>query len=147
VYNGYVGDSWLSGKNLLTNGRKTTMNDPIKALIVDDALFMRNLLRDIFEAADWEVIAEAENGLKAVEKYRLHKPDLITMDIVMPDMGGIDAMKKILLDHPEARVIMCSALGQDSMVLEAIKSGARDFIIKPFQESQVLEVVNRVCAG
>jgi len=116
-------------------------------LIVDDALFMRNLLRDIFEAADWEVIAEAENGLKAVEKYRLHKPDLITMDIVMPDMGGIDAMKKILLDHPEARVIMCSALGQDSMVLEAIKSGARDFIIKPFQESQVLEVVNRVCAG
>ena len=115
-------------------------------LIVDDALFMRNLLRDIFEAGGWDVVAEAENGLKAIEKYRIHCPDLVTMDIVMPEMGGIDAMKKILLEYPDARVVMCSALGQDRMVMEAVKSGARDFIIKPFQDSQVLEVVQRVCA-
>jgi len=114
-------------------------------LIVDDALFMRNLLRDIFEPAGWEVVAEAENGLQAVEQFRKHTPDLVTMDIVMPEMGGIDAMKKILFEYPQARVVMCSALGQESMVLEAIKSGARDFIVKPFQDAQVLEVVARVC--
>lgn len=114
-------------------------------LIVDDALFMRNLLRDIFEEAGWEVVAEAENGLKAVEKFRVHQPDLVTMDIVMPEMGGIDAMKRILVEYPQARVVMCSALGQERMVMEAIKAGASDFIVKPFQDSQVLEVVKRVC--
>jgi len=115
-------------------------------LIVDDALFMRNLLRDIFEPAGWEVVAEAENGLQALEHFRAHQPDLVTMDIVMPEMGGIDAMKKILAEQPQARVVMCSALGQESMVMEALKAGARDFIVKPFQDAQVLEVVQRVCA-
>ena len=115
-----------------------------QVLIVDDALFMRNLLRDIFEADGWQVVAEAENGLQAVEQYVACQPDLVTMDIVMPEMGGIDAMKKILLDYPEAKIVMCSALGQESMVMEAINAGAKDFIIKPFQEKQVQEVVARV---
>jgi len=116
-------------------------------LIVDDALFMRNLLREIFEPAGWEVVAEAETGLEAVAQYRTYQPDLVTMDIVMPEMGGIDALKKILVEQPQARVVMCSALGQDSMVMEALKAGAKDFIVKPFQDTQVLEVANRVCRG
>ena len=116
-----------------------------RVLIVDDALFMRNLLRDIFEVAGWEVVAEAENGLRAVEEYNTHQPDLVTMDIVMPEMGGIDAMRRIISTHAAAKVVMCSALGQESMVMEAIKAGAKDFIVKPFQDSQVLEVVERVC--
>lgn len=115
-------------------------------LIVDDALFMRNLLRDIFEPAGWQVVAEAENGVQAVAQFRTHQPDLVTMDIVMPELGGIDAMKRILSEYPQACVVMCSALGQESMVMEAIKSGARDFIVKPFQDAQVLEIVERVCA-
>ena len=119
----------------------------MRVLIVDDALFMRNLLRDIFEAAGWEVAAEAENGLVAIEAFNQHLPDLVTMDIVMPELGGIDAMRKILGTHPEANVVMCSALGQESMVMDAIKAGARDFIVKPFQDSQVLEVVERVCGA
>jgi two-component system, chemotaxis family, chemotaxis protein CheY len=113
-------------------------------LVVDDALFMRNLLRDIFEAAGWLVVAEAENGAQAIEHYRNFHPDLVTMDIVMPELGGIDAMKRILTDDPQAKIIICSALGQDRMVMEALKSGAKDFIVKPFQDAKVLEVVNRV---
>ncbi len=115
-------------------------------LIVDDALFMRNLLRDIFESAGWNVVAEAENGLLAVEEYKKHQPDMVTMDIVMPELGGIDALKKIVESDPQARVVMCSALGQESLVMEAITSGARDFIVKPFQDSQVMDVVERVCS-
>lgn len=118
-----------------------------QVLIVDDALFMRNLLRDIFEANDWEVVAEAENGLQAIERFVTHRPDLVTMDIVMPEMGGIDALKRILQDYPQSKVVMCSALGQESMIMEAINAGAIDFIVKPFQEQQVLEVINRVCPG
>ena len=114
-------------------------------LIVDDALFMRSLLRDVFEQAGWQVVAEAENGQQAIEQFSQHRPDLVTMDIVMPEMGGIDALKRILALEPEARVVMCSALGQDSMVMEAIRAGARDFIVKPFQDQQVLDVIARVC--
>ena len=116
-----------------------------RVLIVDDALFMRTLLRDIFTAASWDVIAEAENGLQALEDYNRHQPDLVTMDIVMPKLGGIDALLRILSTDAEAKVVMCSALGQESLVMEAIKAGAKDFIVKPFQGSQVLEVVERVC--
>lgn len=116
-----------------------------KVLIVDDALFMRNLLRDTFENDGWEVVGEAENGLEAIEKYRECKPDLVTLDIVMPEMNGLDALLKIIEYDPEAVIVMCSALGQEKIVMDAIKSGAKDFIIKPFQESQVLEVISRVC--
>lgn len=115
-----------------------------RVLIVDDALFMRSLLRDIFEPAGWEVVAEAEDGFKAIEEFNTHKPDLVTMDIVMPEMGGIDALKKIVAIHPQAKVVMCSALGQESLVMEAIKAGACDFIVKPFQDQQVLDIVERV---
>ncbi|WP_303721453.1 response regulator [Malonomonas rubra] len=116
-----------------------------QVLIVDDALFMRNLLRDIFEGAGWTVVAEAEDGFQAVEQFQALQPDLVTMDIVMPRMGGIDAMRRILQDFPEARIVMCSALGQERMVMEAINAGAMDFIVKPFQDQQVLDVVARVC--
>lgn len=115
-----------------------------QVLIVDDALFMRNLLRDIFEAAGWQVVAEAENGLQAVEQFKAHQPDLVTMDIVMPEMNGLEALHKIIETDPQATIIMCSALGQDSLVMEAIRAGAKDFIIKPFQERQVLEIIERV---
>ena len=117
-----------------------------QVLIVDDALFMRNLLREIFETEGWQVVAEAENGQQAVEQFAAHQPDLVTMDIVMPEMGGIDALKKIIEDYPQATIVMCSALGQESMVMEAINAGARDFIVKPFQERQVREVVARISA-
>ncbi len=115
-----------------------------RVLIVDDALFMRNLLREIFTDAGWQVVAEAENGLRAIEEYNRHKPDLVTMDIVMPELSGLDAMRRLLSEHADAKVVMCSALGQERMVMDAIKAGAKDFIVKPFQERQVLEVVERV---
>ncbi len=115
-----------------------------RVLIVDDALFMRTMLRDIFESAGWQIVAEAENGERAIEQYKLHQPDLVTMDIVMPEMGGIDALKKVLADDPTARILVCSALGQQNLIMEALRAGAKDFIVKPFQADQVLDVVERV---
>jgi len=116
----------------------------LRILIVDDALFMRNMLKEIFVKAGWEVVGEAGNGVEAVEKYQELNPDLVTMDIVMPLKSGIEALQEITDNFPEARVVMCSALGQESLVLEAVQAGARDFVVKPFQESRVLEVVRRV---
>ncbi len=117
-----------------------------RVLIVDDALFMRAMLRDIFEPAGWQIIAEANNGEQAIAAYKTHQPDLVTMDIVMPELGGIDALKKILADSPAARIVVCSALEQEGLILEAINAGARDFIVKPFKSAQVLEVAERVVA-
>lgn len=117
-----------------------------RVLIVDDALFMRSMLRDIFELAGWQVVAEAENGEQAIAEYKIHQPDLVTMDIVMPEMGGITALEKILSDHPDARIVVCSALGQKELILDAINAGAKDFIVKPFKSAQVLEVVERTVA-
>lgn len=117
-----------------------------RVLIVDDALFMRTMLSDIFASAGWQIVAEAESGEQAIEEYNTHQPDLVTMDIVMPGMGGIEALKKILAAHPVARIVVCSALGQKNLILEAVNAGARDFIVKPFQPAQVLEVVERVVA-
>lgn len=116
----------------------------LKVLIVDDALFMRNMLKEIFVKAGHEVVGEAANGVEAVERYRELRPDLVTMDIVMPLKSGIEALQEITGQDPEARVVMCSALGQESLVVEAVQSGAKDFIVKPFQEKRVLEVVSRV---
>lgn len=115
-----------------------------RVLIVDDALFMRNLLRDIFTFAGWSVVGEAANGIEALNKYRELRPDLVTMDIVMPERSGLEALQDIIALNPEATVVMCSALGQESMVMEAIQNGAMDFIIKPFQQKHVLEVVTRI---
>jgi len=112
-------------------------------LICDDALFMRTMIANILKGAGFEVVGEAETGSQAIERYRELKPDLVTMDIVMPDMGGIDAVKAITKEFPEARVLMCSAMGQQALVMEAIQAGARDFVVKPFQPSRVLEAVQR----
>ncbi|RME40025.1 MAG: response regulator [Deltaproteobacteria bacterium] len=121
---------------------------PWKVLIVDDALFMRNMLREIFERQnDFEVVGDAEDGIEAVERYQELKPDLVTMDIVMPRRSGIEALQEIMTFDPSARVVMCSALGQESLIVEAVSAGARDFIVKPFQESRVLEVARRVAAS
>ncbi|EGO63160.1 response regulator [Acetonema longum] len=115
-----------------------------KVMIVDDAAFMRMMIKDILTKNGYEVVAEAENGAKAVEKYQEVRPDLTTMDITMPEMDGITAMKQIKDSDPSAKIIMCSAMGQQAMVIEAIQSGARDFIVKPFQPDRVLEAVRKV---
>ncbi len=116
----------------------------LRVLIADDALFMRNMLRDIFVKAGFEIVGEATNGVEAVERYRELRPDLMTMDIVMPLKSGIEALQQITAEDAGARVIMCSALGQESLVLEAVQAGAADFIVKPFKEERVLDVVRRV---
>ena len=113
-------------------------------LICDDAAFMRMMIKDILTKNGYEIAAEAENGLKAVEKYSETKPDLVLMDITMPEMDGIQALKKIKEVDAGANVIMCSAMGQQAMVIEAIQSGAKDFIVKPFQAERVLEAVKKV---
>jgi two-component system chemotaxis response regulator CheY len=115
-------------------------------LVCDDAIFMRTMISDILSQAGFEVVGEAESGLQAVEKYRELKPDLVTMDIVMPDMGGIEAVREICKNDPEAKILMCSAMGQQALVVEAIQAGAKDFVVKPFQPSRVLEAVQRVLA-
>ena len=116
----------------------------IRVLIVDDAAFMRMMIKDILSKNGYEVVGEAENGQKAVEKFQELKPDLTTMDITMPEMDGITAVKEIKKIDANAKVIMCSAMGQQAMVIEAIQGGARDFIVKPFQPDRVLEAVRKV---
>lgn len=113
-------------------------------LVCDDAAFMRMMIKDILTKNGYNIAGEAENGLKAVEKYNETKPDLVLMDITMPEMDGIQALKKIKELDPNAKVVMCSAMGQQAMVIEAIQSGARDFIVKPFQAERVLEAVKKV---
>ena len=112
-------------------------------LICHDAAFMRVMIKDILTKNGYEVAGEAENGIKAVEKYAETKPDLVMMDITMPEMDGIQALKKIKEADPGATIIMCSAMGQQAMVIESIQSGAKDFIVKPFQADRVLEAVKK----
>ena len=113
-------------------------------LICDDAAFMRMMIKDILTKNGYNIAGEAENGAKAVEKYNELKPDLVLMDITMPEMDGIEALKKIKAGDPNAMVIMCSAMGQQAMVIESIQSGAKDFIVKPFQADRVLESIRKV---
>ena len=112
-------------------------------LICDDAAFMRMMIKDILTKNGYNIAGEAENGAKAVEKYEETKPDLVLMDITMPEMDGIQALKKIKEKDPNAGVVMCSAMGQQAMVIESIQSGARDFIVKPFQPDRVIEAVKK----
>ena len=114
-----------------------------KVLIVDDAAFMRMMVKDILSKNGYEIVGEAANGLQAVEKWQELRPDITTMDNTMPEMDGITAVKEIKKIDPNAKVIMCSAMGQQAMVIEAIQSGARDFIVKPFQPDRVLEAVRK----
>lgn len=114
-----------------------------KILVVDDAAFMRMMIKDILTKNGFNVVGEAENGAQAVEKYAELQPDLVTMDITMPEMDGISALKKIKETDPNAKILMCSAMGQQAMVIDAIQAGAKDFIVKPFQADRVLEAIQK----
>lgn len=113
-------------------------------LICDDAAFMRMMIKDILTKGGYNVVGEAENGAKAVERYNELKPDLVLMDITMPEMDGIQALKTIKSNDAGALIIMCSAMGQQAMVIESIQAGAKDFIVKPFQADRVIEAVKKV---
>lgn len=117
-----------------------------RILIVDDAKFMRMTLSNILNKGSYEVVGEAQNGMEAVEMYEELKPDLVTMDVTMPEKNGVEALKEIKEKFPDAKIIMCSAIGQQKMVVEAIEAGAKDFIVKPFDESRVIEAITRVLA-
>jgi two-component system chemotaxis response regulator CheY len=114
-----------------------------RILVVDDAAFMRKIVTDALTKGGHEVIGEAGNGTEAVEQYQTLKPDLTTLDITMPEKDGLSALKDIMALDPSAKVIMCSALGQESKVLESIKLGAKDFVVKPFQAERVLDAVGK----
>ncbi|AJH78506.1 response regulator [Heyndrickxia coagulans] len=114
-----------------------------KILIVDDAAFMRMMIKDILTKNGYDVVAEAADGAQAIEKYKEHRPDLVTMDITMPEVDGICALKEIKKIDPDAKVIMCSAMGQQAMVIDAIQAGAKDFIVKPFQADRVIEAIQK----
>ena len=115
-----------------------------RVLIADDASFMRQMIREIIEPEGYEVVGEATDGVEAVEQYEKLHPDLVTMDIVMPKRSGIDAVKGILEQSPDACVVMCSALGQETLVMEALQAGAKDFIVKPFKPDNVLNTLAKV---
>ena len=114
-----------------------------RVLVVDDAAFMRMMLSDHLTKAGFEVVGHAENGQVAVAKFKELKPDLVTMDITMPEMDGIQAVREIRQIDPKARIVMCSAMGQQHMVMEAIQAGARDFIVKPFDPTRVVQAVTK----
>lgn len=113
-------------------------------MITDDAMFMRNVLKNLLVEAGYNIVAEATNGLQAVELYDKYQPDLVTMDLTMPEMDGISALKQIRAKHPDARIIMCSAMGQQALVVDAIKAGAKDFVVKPFQKENILQKIREV---
>jgi two-component system chemotaxis response regulator CheY len=114
-----------------------------RILIVDDAAFMRMMIRDILTKNGYEVVGEAQDGIQAIERYKELHPDLVTMDITMPEMDGITALKEIRKVDANAKVIMCSAMGQQAMVIDAIQAGAKDFIVKPFQADRVIEAIKK----
>ncbi|KFD41139.1 chemotaxis protein CheY [Peptococcaceae bacterium SCADC1_2_3] len=117
-----------------------------RILIVDDAAFMRMMIKNIVIKNGYEVVGEAENGQVAFELYQELKPDVVTMDITMPEVNGIEGIKKICECDPKAKIIVCSAMGQETMVMEAIGAGAKDFIVKPFQQERILQALERVQA-
>ncbi|OJV64485.1 MAG: two-component system response regulator [Clostridiales bacterium 38-18] len=115
-----------------------------KILVVDDAMFMRKLLSDILSKAGYEVVAEAGNGEEAYQMFKQHHPDLVTMDITMPEVTGIEGVKLITLDYPDAKILMCSAMGQENMVIDSVKAGAKGFIVKPFVAEKVIAEVQKL---
>ena len=117
-----------------------------RVLVVDDAAFMRKVVSDALASGGHEVVGEATNGSEAVERFQELRPELTTLDITMPEKDGIAALAEIMAIDPAARVVMCSALGQETKVLESIKLGAKDFVVKPFQPARVLEAVGKALA-
>jgi len=117
-----------------------------RILVVDDAAFMRKMVSDALTKGGHEVVGEASNGQEAVESFQALRPDIMTLDITMPEKDGLTALKEIMALDPSARVVMCSALGQESKVLEAVKSGAKDFVVKPFQADRVIDAVGKALA-
>ncbi|MEC3578549.1 response regulator [Bacillus thuringiensis] len=116
-----------------------------KILVVDDAMFMRTMIKNLLKSnAEFEVIGEAENGIEAIQKYKELQPDIVTLDITMPEMDGLEALKEIIKIDSSAKVVICSAMGQQGMVFDAIKGGAKDFIVKPFQADRVIEALTKV---
>ena len=115
-----------------------------RVLIVDDAVVMRKMIKGILSKNGYEVVGEAQNGVEAVEKYKQLQPDLVTMDMVMPEMDGITAVKQIVANDPNAKIIMCTSMGQQALVVEAIQAGAKSFITKPFQPPKILETIQKV---
>lgn len=115
-----------------------------KILIVDDAMFMRSTLKMMLRKENYEVVGEAGNGIEAIERYKSLKPDIVTLDIHMPEMGGIDALEAIIKYDPDAKVVMISAAGDHKRVLDAMKLGAKNFIIKPFTEDTVFQVMKKI---
>ncbi|TCP30319.1 two-component system chemotaxis response regulator CheY [Scopulibacillus darangshiensis] len=114
-----------------------------RILVVDDAAFMRMMIKDILTKNGFDIVGEAGDGLEAISKYEELRPDLVTLDITMPEMDGINSLKKIRGIDPQAKVIMCSAMGQQAMVIDAIQAGAKDFIVKPFQADRVIEAIKK----
>ena len=117
-----------------------------RVLVVDDAAFMRKVVSDALAAGGHEVVGEAGNGTEAVQRYQELSPELVTLDITMPEKDGLQALGEIISIDPGARVLMCSALGQESKVIESIQKGAKDFVVKPFQPAQLLEAVGKALA-
>ena len=117
-----------------------------RVLVVDDAMFIRHIIGDLLKQHGHEVVGEAANGQEAVDRYRELKPDVTTLDITMPEKDGLTALKELIAIDPGAKVVMCSALSQESKVLEAVKAGAKDFISKPFQAQRVLSAIEKVVA-
>lgn len=115
-----------------------------RVLIVDDAAFMRLAIRMMLEKNGFDVVGEAENGAIGISKYLELRPDIVTMDITMPEVGGVEALKAIIQQDPKAKVIMVSAMGQECMVKEAVMNGAKSFIVKPFKEEHVLQIINKI---
>lgn len=115
-----------------------------KVLVVDDAMFMRMMLKDILTANGYDIAGEAGNGIEAVSMYKKFKPDVVLMDITMPEMDGIRSVKEIIKADSGAKIVMCSAMGQQAMVVQSIQSGALDFVVKPFQPEKVVDAINKV---
>jgi two-component system chemotaxis response regulator CheY len=117
-----------------------------KIMVVDDAGFIRLMLSDMLKSEGFDVVAAASNGMEAVQYFKQFSPDLVTMDITMPDMDGIEALQEIMRINPRAKVIMCSAMGQQKLVIDAVRVGAKDFIVKPFQKERVVDAINKILA-